>query len=48
MVVQLQARLHAVKVLELDEAEAPAFLRIAALSGYPDRGRGVFCKVGGY
>ena len=43
--IQLQARLHTVKVLELDECETAAFGGFVLFRGDADRGRGVFGEV---
>lgn len=43
--IQLQTRLHAVKVLELDECEPAAFSGLVLFRGDADRGRGVFGEV---
>lgn len=48
MVVRFQTRLHAVEVLELDEAEAAAFLWVVSLCCDADFRRWVLLEVLGY
>lgn len=45
VMIQLQARLHAIKVLKLDECETAAFGRFFLFGSDTDRDRGVFGEV---